>query len=315
MTDSDVPLEQCDVVDKDRLAKYRGMRAKWWRWLRTDKYHALWPQIYSMLLGDLTFRTIAAAAEADRESALYCPILMRGLVEGYAGMQSLAIRRLVDRTRKVMSLAKLVQEMHTNRGLITRENFVAGFGVAYDPGTAIHEFWGAKPPTAAWAPSVGPAAFVPSSLAHVSFDQLSGTASPELRKRDDRISNHVFENIERWLSATEIEDIEAWCDMRVAHSADQASHQDRDLGALAPTMEKIAAAHRQIVRAAEALSAHILRGPIHGSLIPVFQYSQFAGFERLASRAAIEAAQQCWSELATQRDNWTAGLSEALVAP
>jgi hypothetical protein len=59
-----------------------------------------------MLIGDMTFRTLAAAAEADKESALHSPIIQRGLLQGHAATQGLAIRRLVDTTRKVISLSK-----------------------------------------------------------------------------------------------------------------------------------------------------------------------------------------------------------------
>jgi hypothetical protein len=59
----------------------------------------------------MTFRTLAAAAEADKESALHSPIIQRGLLQGYAATQGLAIRRLVDTTKKVISLQKLLDDI------------------------------------------------------------------------------------------------------------------------------------------------------------------------------------------------------------
>jgi hypothetical protein len=41
--------------------------------------------------------------------------------------------------------------------------------------------------------------------------------------------------------------------MRIAHAADQESYQNVNLAALAPTMDKISTAQRQIVRATEAV--------------------------------------------------------------
>ena len=93
------------------LQAYERCLEKWRRWLRDDPHHALWPQIYSMLMTDMTFRAIAAAAEADPESALHSPILVRAITTGYASDQALSVRRLVDRTGGVMSLRKLVGEL------------------------------------------------------------------------------------------------------------------------------------------------------------------------------------------------------------
>jgi hypothetical protein len=114
MNDTVLPIEQCDVLDKTSLASYRTTAAKLWRWLRTDDHHALWPQIYSMLIGDMTFRTLAAATEADKESALHSPIIQRGLLQGYAATQRLGHPSLVDTTKKVVSLQKLLDDIKNN---------------------------------------------------------------------------------------------------------------------------------------------------------------------------------------------------------
>lgn len=111
-----------------------------------------------MLIGDLTFRTLSAAAEADPESALHSPIIMRGLVQGYAASQGLAVRRLVDKSRKTISLRKLLDDIRDQIRLITRENYVSGQGVSYNSDEAF--------------------------LAHAMFDQLAGT-QPEARRRED----------------------------------------------------------------------------------------------------------------------------------
>ncbi len=98
---------------------YERCLEKWRRWLRDDPHQALWPQIYSMLLADMTFRSIAAAAAADPESALHSPILVRAITTGYASDQALSVRRLIDMTGGVISLRKLVRELRNNLNLMT----------------------------------------------------------------------------------------------------------------------------------------------------------------------------------------------------
>jgi hypothetical protein len=92
-----------------------------------------------MLLEDMTFRTLAAAAEADKESALHSPILARGLLQGYAATQGLSIRRLVDTTKSVISLRRLLIDIKNNLHLLTRENYVSGGGLPFDPDRAWQE--------------------------------------------------------------------------------------------------------------------------------------------------------------------------------
>lgn len=282
-----LPVKQCDVCDKLSLASYRAKTAKWWRWLRTDDHHALWPQIYRMIIADMTFRTLAAAAEADRESALHSPIIMRSIVEGYAATQGLAIRRLVD--NKNISLRRLLRDIKQNIHLITRENYVSGKGLRYDSDVSIE--------------------------AHCRFDQLAGT-QPGPRNRADKISKRLIATLESWLNAREMGDVVTWTNMRLAHSADQEAHPDVNFATLAPTMDKIETAQRHIVRAAEAVSAYLLRGPIHFSIVPVFRYSQFFRFEMVVrDRQAVKKAQERWHELAKERDDhWTQGLLGDLLA-
>ena len=314
MSDTLPSVEQCDVLDRASLEAYRTKTAKWWRWLKTDKHHALWPQIYSMILEDLTFRTLAAAAEADKESALHCPILARGLLQGYAATQGLSIRRLVDMTKNVISLRRLLTDIRNNLQLLTRENYVSGGGLPFDPDGAMHEYLASVGTDGFWAPNTGKMAFAPSMQAHGVFDQLAGSA-PGSRSRGDRIPKRVIDTLEAWLTMKEIDEVVDWSNKRIAHAADEAAHQGVDFFTLTPTTSKIATAQRQIVRTAEVISAYILRGPIHGSLVPVFQYSQFHRFEMIVrDQKVIKIAQERWYELAQERDRWTDDVLRALAA-
>jgi hypothetical protein len=306
MNDTIPPVEQCDVLGKASLAFYRT-KAAWWRWLRTDDHHALWPQIYSMLIGDMTFRTLAAAAEADKESALHSPIIKRGLLQGYAATQGLSIRRLVDTTKNVISLQKLLGDIKNNINLLTRENYVSGGGLPYGSDRAMQECFTKSGATGFWAPNTGSMAFVRSMQAHAAFDRLAGT-QPESRDRGDIIPKRLIDTNKTWLKAKEIEEVVEWSNMCIAHAADPESYQV-NLAALAPIMGKISTAQRHIVRAADAVSAHLLRGAIHGNIVPVFQYSQFVRFEiAVRDPDAVQKAQQCWHQLVKERDQWTQDL-------
>jgi hypothetical protein len=291
-------VEECDVQDKASLRAYRDKARKWWRWLRDDPHHALWQQICSMILEDVTFRTLVAVAEADRDSVFHSPILARGLLQGYAATQGLFIRRLVDNTRKTISLRRLLADIKNNLRLLTRENYVAGEGLPFDPGPEAQRYL----------------AVVPSMQAHGAFDRLRGI-SPGPRSRDDRIPQCVINALESWLNTKEIEEVVEWSHMFLAHAADKASYQTVDFAALTPTLDKISAAQRQIVRTAEVVSAYFLRGPIHLSLVPVFQYSQFHRLEiGVRDPNAIKIGEQRWHDLAEERDHWTDSVLDELLS-
>jgi hypothetical protein len=257
-----------------------------------------------MILEDMTFRTLAAAAQADEESVLHSPILSRGLLQGYAATQGLSIRRLLDQTRKTISLRRLLTDIKNNLHLLSRENYVAGAGLPFDGNAAAQQYLANNGTAGFWAPNTGNMAFVPSMQAHGVFDRLSGI-SPEARNREDLIPRRVIDALESWLNTKEIDEVVEWSNMRIAHAADEASYQNVDFAALIPTMDKISAAQRQIVRPAEVVSAYILRGPIHGALVPVFQYSQFRRLEiGIRAPRAITIAQRRWRDLTEERDQW-----------
>lgn len=173
-----------------------------------------------------------------------------------------------------------MRDIKGNIRLITRENYVSGEGLPYDSDA-----------DASWR-------------AHLKFDRLAGK-QPESRSRADRIPKRVIETLEGWLDAKELKEVVTWTNDHIAHAADrEKAHTD-----VAPlTMNNIASSQRNIVRTAEAVSAYLLNGPIHGAIVPVFQYSQFARFEMIANQQAVKKAQERWHELAKERDQWTRGL-------
>jgi hypothetical protein len=282
MTDP-VPVDQCDVDHKETLTAYRAKEATWHQWLRTDEFHPIWPQIYTMIVNDITFRTIAYAADHDKESALHNDLIRQAFTQGYLATQGLTIRRLTQQGGHVISLPRLLKDVKENLRLITREVYVSGTGLPYESD------------------------FRP----HVRFDQLAGTR-PDRRQRQDRIPRRLIGSIETWLQIDEINEVVDWSHKFLAHAADF-QRNPVDLEAISPTMEKIAAAQKAIVRAAEAVSAFILYMPSHMQVVPVYQFSKFWRFEQFVSSEAVAEAVKFWNSLEDDRNDWTQGVYEALL--
>ena len=121
----------------------------------------------------MLFRTLSHIGATDHGSGLHNPFLTEALIEGHIAIQVLAIRRLMDKAKDVISLWRLLEDLKKYIGLFTRENFVAYDGLPYDYEAterrviAAHinkgQFWSAKS---------GPEAYSPSRRAHEMFDRL-----------------------------------------------------------------------------------------------------------------------------------------------
>ena len=204
-------------------------------------------------------------------------------MQGYLATQGLTIRRLTDRRRDVISLPRLLRDVKKHLRLITREVYVSGTGLPYDSDFRLH----------------------------VRFDELTGTRSDK-RQREDRIPDRVIARIESWLRIDEIDEVVDWSHKFLAHAADF-QRNPIDLNAISPTMNKIEAAQKAIVRTAEAVSAYILRMPSQMDVVPVYQFSKFWRFEQFASSETVIEAQKFWSSLEDDRNTWTQGVYEALI--
>ncbi|QSR87655.1 hypothetical protein EM20IM_04880 [Candidatus Methylacidiphilum infernorum] len=88
---------------------------EWREWMKN-----LWSQIDQMLFYDLEFQVILAVAKADRESALYCPVISELIITGYRNFLPLIIRRLTDRRKDVISLPRLIDELRKKKNLLTK---------------------------------------------------------------------------------------------------------------------------------------------------------------------------------------------------
>ncbi|MGF6312579.1 hypothetical protein ABIB82_006472 [Bradyrhizobium sp. i1.8.4] len=110
---------QCDVPQERRAAleAYRAKRREWLAWLDTDEHHAIWTTISGMVWTDVSFRTLAQFAAEDETSCLSNTLVAEQIISGHVATQVLAIRRLVDNRRDVISLRRLIKDMRSNFSL------------------------------------------------------------------------------------------------------------------------------------------------------------------------------------------------------
>lgn len=282
-------VEQCDVNDKERLKRYREKRAEWISWLNGSDPHSIWRQIHLLLWDFVLFSTVNDIrhheAENPSDGVGFNSSVLRLFDTGFMTAQVIAIRRLSDQqpsnpSRGVISLRRLINEIRSNRELVTRENYVSCDGLPYDPSVAqaawIRNQAGAGDAAATWLDPTGPDAWVPSDLAHKSFDKLSQKNLNE-RSRGDLIHPHIFDWLDAKLDACN--DVRRFTDKFIAHAAEPASREGLTDEQVGVTLERILQCHKALYQVAAFINGPLL---FEGSMepIPVPQFNHLENLDK-----------------------------------
>lgn len=312
-----IPIDNCDVDDKERLAQYRKHWLTWMSWYEhtPDEPHSIESQIHRMLFNDLTYRASVSVREsvaAEIAISARAPTLAYFIDQGYVLSQILAIQRLLDSRSDVISVRRLLNEVRKNRDVITREVYVSGDGHPYDYNswtTAIAptdprvQMWGLNAP--------GLARYAISAQLHERFDVLSGKRADQ-RTRDDTIRESVFETLNGWISGTSAREIGRIRNKFVAHSADALSR-----GSLRFTgvkFSQIDDLQRAIVRVERALTDYILSIRVAREVVPMRPLGIFSGLDLpYAPSGAPDSMHKGWDELEDERNSWKDGVWEQLT--
>jgi hypothetical protein len=293
----ETPIDQCDVQDKDRLKRYRELREKWLAWLQADPNHPIWSQLFKMVVNDLAVRTLAAAAEEDPQSPLHNPLLVRTILEGHQDAQILGIRRLWDNDAKVISVRRLLKDIKANLDVFTREIYVSGGGLPYNPSseTVVASLAG----SGYVSPSSSILGPLQTEKAQLRFDRFSRIAG-DRRARTDRVPRAFIDHLEKLIAKSGADDVLKWSHQFVAHAGDSQAKGWSDPEA---TFEKGISAQKSIAQVVQLISTQLLQGPSFGSLVPI-QSSPFHRLDRLVSQQALEKARQLWDDLERDRNSW-----------
>ena len=308
-------LDQCDVPKERRsaLESYRDKRRDWIAWLDEDKDHAIWTTLSQMVWNDVAFRTLAELAINNPNGCLGNSLITEKLINGHVATQVLAVRRLVDKTRGVISLRRLLTDVRSNFNLFTRENYVCHDGLPFDYEPIMQkeaeEKVGKGP---IWVETAGPDAWGTSQMAHAQFDRLAGISAAD-RRRGDRLPIKLLDCIEGWLDGSEAKNLAEWSHAYLAHAGSRLTRAQ--MAELTVTNNKISDTIRILARATEALSAYFLyAGGRLNSLMPVAQFDQFEKLDQPAMSAGQEdSIGQFWDRLSSERDGCLGDVRDELV--
>lgn len=304
-------VDDCDVEDRTALVAYRDKRREWLEWLQGDPRNSINRQLYGMMWDDAAFRALNEArrfSSPTHPTGATAPLLAGLIDQGFVATQILAIARLVDHRRDVISLRRLLDDIAAHAHLITREVFVCHDGLPFDPVAAERAFWEREgwPPSgeAIWLPTEGPDAFNTSRMAHEAFDKVT---APGLgpRARSDCIDPAVFSRLRDALATPDIAAILQLRHKFVAHAADAASRGKAGIERFGVTLHQLEAAQRALVQAAQRIELDLLWGSSRG-VVPVPQYDQFANLDLPVVPAdRMEEVGEWWRAHCDTREAWT----------
>ena len=295
------------------LEAYCTKRRQWLEWLDKDEHHAIWANVSTLVWNDVSFRTLAQLAVDNPESCLGNTLVAEKLINGHIATQILAIRRLVDNRRDVISLRRLIKDVRRNFELFTRENYVCFDGLPYDyEAVARKEMEARVGQGAFWGATKGPAAWATSRMVHEHFDKLSGVNAAN-RIREDRLPIALVDIVEGWLDDSHADDLADWSHAFLAHAG---SVENREkLKQAIVNNNKITDAIRVIARVTEAISAEVLyaSGRLN-SLMPTAQFNQLEKLDKSILLANQEMrAREMWDVLSVERDRFVDGVGGELL--
>lgn len=313
-----IPLEQCDVLEKDKLEVYRAKRTEWLDHLYGDDDHSICNQLVSMSWSYITFRVINEARRLahrfNLQSAIRNDVLFEHLTDGFVASQSLAIRKLTDVGRRNTSLKRLLNHIDKHGALFTREIFVGYDGIPVEIAMAQKEHErrlreAAKELRPVWCP----VDLRDSERRHAAFDRLFGRA-PTPTDRTDRVPKCVLRRLKALLDADALTRIKSFADKRIAHAANRSSREPEIVGIDGIRFRDIEEAHRLLITVGNFISQELLyAGPLLAVPTPqfdVFEHIDAAGF----NSKLLDRLDRLKNVLAGRRDRWQRQAVDEILA-
>jgi hypothetical protein len=327
-----IPLHECDVLDKDLLILYRDKRRSWRDLIFADDSHAIVKQINLMSWSYAVFRVInetrRIAVQSKRPSAALNQMLAEFIDNGFVATQALAIRRLMEppakkAERQVVSLRRLVDDVVEHQHVFTREIFIGFNGAPLDPEPGRARSWERERQrleqaggAACWFEAYvtsGPDAWEHAERLHQTFDRLTN-GGPGKRERTDRIPSHVFQPLRACLSRPAIEKATALCNKLIAHAADPVSRAASIYALDGVTFHQLDDAHRTMITAAEFVAGSLLSDTV-ANPIAIPQFDLFANLDTSwIDCSALEELNEHWRSISRQRESWVREAENSILS-
>ena len=305
----DYPVDECDVVDKARLARFREKRDEWLGWLYDDELHAIDAQISGLLWTDATFRLVNAsrrhAHEAGGPFATLNGDIARLIDMGYLHQQLSGLRRLMEPAsnnpkRQIISLRRLLDDVREHHHLITREVFVCLDGLPFEYAEGQQEDIMRRGPGVHCWPTKGPKAWDMSESMHDCFDGLRGQPG-DRQNREEPVGLAQLDRADAILDAAPFATATILLNKTIAHAADPVSRHGAPLDGI--PFKDLWTCQKALLQAAVLVSGVI--GASKPGGLPIAQYDVSEAWDApFAPADGLDAMIREWDQENEERARW-----------
>ena len=282
----------CYVKDKELLACFREKLKRWKTCLSDEKdCHSIYNQFTILFWDHAVYRTFNKALRLSEEtndpSTGLQGTIIQLLDKNYMDSQAIAVRRLTDQHKDVVSLRSLIDEIKANISLYTRENYVCYDGISFDkaPGDNHH-------------------------VRHcrhsrqTRYDYLSGK-NKNRRSRDDKLSSAVFAAMKKKIE----EDFEITKEVRiyvnkwVAHSSTPWNRKKYTKVLDDVSLCKLDECYKALIRIGKKIELLIDEFLLCSVATPVFD--QLENWDKpVVIPKDLEALRKYWLDRVREIENW-----------
>ncbi len=284
---------------------------EWEEWLDGGDVNSIRNQIHSMIWDSAVFQSINEcrryAPKNEKDEIELNGVVHRFIDKCFFETQALAIRRLLDKRKDVISLRRLVGDIENHSHLLTRGSILAAHDYPYDneqeKARLSDEAFKNRPPDAKCV--VMGQDYAKCCLAegiHQCIDALAGIECSD-RSHNDRIRPQIFKWLRQRLS--DCKEIATFVDKFLAHSATPESRDYLNSKELDVTLGQILEAHKIICQTTIFVGGRMGIRSGFSDVLAIPQYDQFAHFDKAwASEETIVKLYDFWRKYDMQTRNW-----------
>lgn len=287
---------------------------EWREWLFGEDTHSIQRQILNMIWDAAVFRTINEArnySEIDENGEPQLNNMVHRFINhSFFQMQAIAIRRLLDGRKDVVSIGRLINDIQRNCHLLTRRTLLDVLGYPYEYEKDLASCYRAA---VKGKPRPDILVYKHSQSIHKNIDSLAGVQSDQ-RSPDDSVRAELVAWLKRRLEGCW--EIGNYVNKFVAHAATPESRAKINADELKITLGKLLDAHKIICEIAQLIGLRLLYHS-YGNFLVVPQYDQFEHFEKpWVSESALPELNDYWQgyykETMSWKDwDWQAGFNES----
>ena len=282
----------CDVRDKELLACFREKLTRWKTCLSDEKdCHSIYSQLTTLFWDHTVYRTFNEARRLYEETNDPSTGLQGTIIDlldrNFMDCQAIAIRRLTDQRKDVVSLRSLINEIKGNASLYIRENYVCYDGISFnetadDDHHVEHQ----------------------RNSRQTRYDYLSGKYK-DSRSRDDKLSCDVLAGMEEEVRKDFLitEEVRLYVNKWVAHAATQ-NNRGQDVRVLDNiSLQKLDECYQALIRIGKKAELFIDKFLLCS--VPTPQFDQLKNWDKpVVTTKDLKALREYWFERNREIERW-----------